>query len=97
MVNEYCNLQCNFLSLHFNQKSFLQAEAGSFFLKQFPYLRKKFQGMETTKKSTAISWLLFFLFVALTVAMYFSDTFANYITATLPFIVYYFAKALDLI
>ncbi|WP_407528266.1 hypothetical protein PDL71_08915 [Lacibacter sp. MH-610] len=53
--------------------------------------------METTKKSTAISWLLFFLFVALTVVMYFSDSFANYITATLPFIVYYFAKALDLI
>jgi hypothetical protein len=67
------------------------------FLEQFPYLRKKFQGMETTKKSTAISWLLFFLFVALTVVMYFSDSFANYITATLPFIVYYFAKALDLI
>ncbi|HEX4956863.1 MAG TPA: hypothetical protein VFV46_01690 [Lacibacter sp.] len=53
--------------------------------------------METTKKSTATSWLLFFAFVALTVAMYFSDSFANYITATLPFIVYYFAKALDLI
>jgi hypothetical protein len=62
-----------------------------------PYLRKKFQTMETTKKSTAVSWILFFVSVAACVAMYFSDSLANYITATLPFIVYFFAKALDLI
>jgi hypothetical protein len=52
--------------------------------------------METAKKSTALSWILFFVSVAACVLMYFSP-FANYITATLPFIVYYFAKALDLI
>jgi hypothetical protein len=53
--------------------------------------------METAKKSAMLSWVFFFLSVAACVAMYFSDTFANYITATLPFIVYFFAKALDLI
>ncbi|MBX9781957.1 MAG: hypothetical protein K2X48_01560 [Chitinophagaceae bacterium] len=51
---------------------------------------------ETIKKSSAISWVLFFISVAACVGLYFSP-YANFITATFPFIVYYFAKALDLI
>ena len=49
------------------------------------------------KKSSALNWILFFVSVVVCVAMYLSPMFANYITATLPFICYYFAKALDLI
>lgn len=57
--------------------------------------------METAKKSTTTSWIYFSLSVAACIIMYFDlipgVKLANYITATLPFIVYYFAKALDLI
>ncbi|MBY0478887.1 MAG: hypothetical protein K2Q24_14655 [Chitinophagaceae bacterium] len=48
------------------------------------------------KKSSALNWILFFVSVAAFVLLYISP-YANYITATLPFIVYYLAKALDLI
>lgn len=48
------------------------------------------------KKSTALNWILFFVSVAACVILYFTP-FANYITATFPFICYYLAKALDLI
>jgi hypothetical protein len=48
------------------------------------------------KKETLVNWILFFVSVAAFFVMYFSP-FANYITATLPFICYYLAKALDLI
>ncbi|TWI83856.1 hypothetical protein IQ13_1974 [Lacibacter cauensis] len=49
------------------------------------------------KKSSALNWILFFVSVVVCVAMYLSPMFANYITATFPFICYYFVKALDLI
>jgi hypothetical protein len=52
--------------------------------------------METAKKSTTLSWIFFLVSVAASILMYYSP-FANYITATFPFICYYFAKALDLI
>ncbi len=48
------------------------------------------------KKSTALNWILFFVSVAACVILYFTP-YANFITATFPFIVYYLAKALDLI
>jgi hypothetical protein len=51
---------------------------------------------QVKKKSSAIYWILFFISVAACALMYFSP-FANYITATLPFICYYFVKAMDLI
>jgi hypothetical protein len=51
---------------------------------------------QVKKKSSAVYWLLFFISVAACVLMYFSP-YANYITATLPFICYYFVKAMDLI
>jgi hypothetical protein len=47
------------------------------------------------KKSTALNWVLFFVSVGAFVLLYF--TYAQYITVTLPFIVFYLAKALDLI
>ncbi len=65
-----------------------------FFSAIFPYLRQNFQRME--KKSSALNWILFFVSVAAFVLLYISP-YANYITVTLPFIVYYLAKALDLI
>ncbi|MEJ8840841.1 hypothetical protein WG954_00505 [Lacibacter sp. H375] len=49
------------------------------------------------KKSSALNWILFFVSVAACVIFYFTPAFANYITATFPFICYYFVKALDLI
>ncbi len=62
-----------------------------------PYLRKKFENMEQTqKKSTTLYWILFLVSVAAFFVMYYSP-FANYITATLPFICYYLVKAMDLI
>jgi len=48
------------------------------------------------KKSSALNWILFFVSVAVCVVFYFTPM-ANYITATFPFICYYFVKALDLI
>ncbi|HMO32521.1 MAG TPA: hypothetical protein PKE63_04725 [Lacibacter sp.] len=48
------------------------------------------------KKSSALYWILFFVWVAVCVIMYFSP-FANFITATFPMICYYLAKALDLL
>lgn len=51
---------------------------------------------QTQKKSSALNWILFFLSVAAFVIMYYSP-FANYITATLPFVCYYLVKAMDLI
>ncbi|MFY7880279.1 MAG: hypothetical protein ACOVP6_09425 [Lacibacter sp.] len=48
------------------------------------------------KKSSVLNWILFFVSVAAFFVFYFSPL-ANYITATLPFICYYLAKALDLI
>ena len=48
------------------------------------------------KKSAMLNWILFFISVAAFFVMYFSPM-ANYITATLPFICYYLAKALDLL
>jgi len=59
----------------------------------FPYLRKNLNYMD--KKSTALNWVLFFVSVGAFVLLYF--TYAEYITVTLPFIVFYLAKALDLI
>jgi predicted permease len=60
-------------------------------------ISQKINRMEQVKKkSSAIYWILFFISVAACVLMYFSP-FANYITATLPFICYYFVKAMDLI
>lgn len=62
-----------------------------------PLTSQKIYPMEQVKKkSTAVYWLLFFISVAACVLMYFSP-YANYITATLPFICYYFVKAMDLI
>lgn len=51
---------------------------------------------QSQKKSTALYWILFFVSVAAFFVMYYSP-FANYITATLPFICYYLVKAMDLI
>lgn len=51
---------------------------------------------QTQKKSSLLSWILFFVSVAAFFVLYFSPL-ANFITATLPFICYYLAKALDLI
>jgi hypothetical protein len=51
---------------------------------------------QTQKKSTTLYWILFFVSVAAFFVMYYSP-FANYITATLPFICYYLVKAMDLI
>ncbi|NCU06326.1 MAG: hypothetical protein GXC73_20420 [Chitinophagaceae bacterium] len=51
------------------------------------------------KKSSALNWILFFVSVAVCLIMYLVPGLglANYITATFPFICYYFVKALDLI
>jgi hypothetical protein len=49
------------------------------------------------KKSSALNWILFFVSVAACVIFYLVPPFSNYITATFPFIGYYFVKALDLI
>lgn len=47
------------------------------------------------KKSRGLYWLLFFLSVATFFLVY---AFAgNFITVTLPFVVYFFAKSLDII
>lgn len=60
-----------------------------------PYICGKLLGMETTNKSRGLYWLLFFASVASFFLVY---AFAgNYITVTLPFICYFFAKALDII
>lgn len=59
-----------------------------------PLSSQKYQRME--KKSSALNWILFFVSVAAFVLLYISP-YANFITVTLPFIVYYLAKALDLI
>jgi len=58
-----------------------------------PYLRKNFRLME--KKSAALHWLLFFASVAAFVVLFF--VYPELITVTFPFIVYFFAKGLDLI
>ncbi len=47
------------------------------------------------KKSAALHWLLFFASVAAFVVLYF--VYPELITVTFPFIVYFFAKGLDLI
>jgi hypothetical protein len=53
--------------------------------------------METTnKKSRGLYWLLFFASVAAFFMIY-TLTSGNMLTVTLPFIVYFFAKAMDII
>lgn len=52
--------------------------------------------MDATK-SRLINWVLFFASVAAFFLLYFSDGGANYITVTLPFVCYFFAKAMDII
>jgi hypothetical protein len=50
--------------------------------------------METTKKSTALYWILFFISVAAFVFVYMVG--GGYCSMVLPFNVTFFAKAMDL-
>jgi hypothetical protein len=50
--------------------------------------------METTKKSTGLYWILFFVSVAAFVLVYAVG--GGYCSMVLPFIVTFFAKAMDL-
>jgi hypothetical protein len=50
--------------------------------------------METTKKSTGLYWILFFLSVAAFCLVYAVG--GGYCSMVLPFVVTFFAKALDL-
>lgn len=50
--------------------------------------------MESTKKSTALYWILFFLFVAAFFVVY--QVGGGYCSMVLPFVCTYFAKAMNL-
>lgn len=58
------------------------------------YLQKQFLSMETTKKSTALYWILFLLSVAAFFGVYAIG--GGYCSMILPFNVTFFALALDL-
>ncbi len=61
----------------------------------FPYFCQNFLSMETSKKSTALYWILFFISVAAFFIVYMVG--GGYCSMVLPFVVTYFAKALDLL
>jgi len=72
----------------------IQAKIGS--LASSIIFAQIFQTMqETAKKSTAIFWILFLLSVVAFFGVY--SIGGGYCTLTLPFVVTFFAKALDLI
>ena len=51
--------------------------------------------METTKKSTGLYWILFFISIAVSVVTY--KVGGGYVSMILPFNVTFFAKAMDLL
>jgi hypothetical protein len=61
---------------------------------ELPYFCQNLTFMETSKKSTALYWILFFVSVAASVFVY--QIGGGYCSMVLPFNVTFFAKALDL-
>ncbi len=59
-----------------------------------PIFAKIIYSMETTKKSTGLYWILFFASLVAAVLVYMVG--GGYCSMVLPFIVTFFAKALDL-
>jgi hypothetical protein len=66
----------------------------NFLLRVCPIFAKIYFSMETSKKSTGLYWILFFLSLGAAVLVYVVG--GGYSSMVLPFIVTFFAKAMDL-
>ena len=65
-----------------------------FFVGCLPYFCQNYFSMETSKKSTGLYWILFFLSIIAAILVYIVG--GGYSSMVLPFIVTFFALAMDL-